>query len=215
MKIILSFLCGLVLGVSLFLFSPTRKNRSTSLEKSLAQIIYQKMDRYQNEVDLDRVFSLVKEFTANRLPLKDEKELYEPILEVDEKIAVEEAKAAEKIAEDYLVSIQDNPRIISVVPKRVLYEVLEEGKGGAITAQDPVRVIFKEYGVDGSVLKDSINPYTIPLWETIRGFQLAMQGAKVGEKRKIYVHPEYGFGKMGRKAPNKLLIYEVTILGKV
>jgi peptidylprolyl isomerase len=69
--------------------------------------------------------------------------------------------------------------------------------------------------MDGKLIKDAEQPFTIPLSQTIRGFQMGMAGAKVGEKRKIYVHPEYGFGKMGRKSPNKLLIYEVTIVEKI
>ena len=213
MKITISFLCGLLLGVSYFLFP--FKHESTTVERALAQIIYQKLDRYQKDIDLDSVLALVKNYAEVQLPFVSEDELYEPILEVDEKHAVEESLASQRKAEEYLASLQLNSKIRAVIPNRVLFEVLEEGRGEPIAGDEPVRVYFKEYSMDGKLIKDAIKPFAIPLSQTIRGFQMGMAGAKVGERRKIYVHPEYGFGKMGRKSPNKLLMYEVTIVEKM
>ena len=45
-----------------------------------------------------------------------------------------------------------------------------------------------------------------------RLMKIGIQGAKEGERRKIYIHPDFGFGRIGRACePNQTLIYEVHI----
>ncbi len=181
----------------------------------MAQMVYEKLDEYRDEIDLDSVLSLVKGFANHKMPLKEEQELYEPLMEIAERKAEQKALAARQRAEHFLQTLEQNPQVMPVVPGRVYVEILQEGNGDLVTADDAVVIQFKEYAPDGSILKDtSEEAYTIPLPQTIRGFQFGMNGAKVGEKRKIYLHPDFGFGKMGRKVPNKLLIYEVAIIGK-
>ena len=46
----------------------------------------------------------------------------------------------------------------------------------------------------------------------IKDFQTGMKGAKVGEVRKIYIHPDYGFGKIGRSQESNMpLLYEIAL----
>jgi peptidylprolyl isomerase len=213
MKTLFSFICGLLAGVSFFLFP--FKREATPVERALAQIVYQKVEKYQNDLDIEMVLALVKDFAKKHPPYVEEQELYGPILELDEKHAVAESLAAQRKAESYLASLTVNPKVHVVVANRVFFEILEKGNGESISGEEPVRVYFKEYSMDGKLLKDAVKPFAIPLSQTIKGFQLGMAGAKVGERRKIYIHPEYGFGKMGRKSPNKLLIYEVTVVEKL
>ena len=39
-----------------------------------------------------------------------------------------------------------------------------------------------------------------------------MLGMKEGEKRKIFIHPEYAYGTKGSLPPNSLLTFEIEIV---
>ncbi len=209
------FSCGIFVGLIPFGFQFFWSTQPTDMEVSLAQIVYERLNEYTDAIDLDTVLSLAKKFVDHKLPLKNEKDLYAPLMHLAEKNAENYMAATLQKAESYLKNIASNPKIKIVVPDRVFVEVIQEGEGEVIGVDDAVSLYFKEFAPDGSLVKDTMDrAYTIPLSQTIKGFQLGLDGARVGETRKLYLHPEYGFGKMGRKAPNKLLIYEVTIAEK-
>ena len=48
--------------------------------------------------------------------------------------------------------------------------------------------------------------------ETIPGFAKGVDGMCVGERRKIYIHPALGYGKVGYVPPNSLLIVDVEVI---
>lgn len=211
-KMLLAFFCGLLIG---FAFPLIHFSSLTPMEESLGQIVYERLSEYQSEIDMDRVLSFAKDFASHKLPLKEEKELYAPLMEMAERKVERDMALILQKTETFLQDVQKRPEVKAIVPDRVFVEILQEGSGEAITANDPIRLCFKEYASDGTLIKDTADkPYTIPLSQTIKGFQLGLAGAKVGETRKLYIHPDYGFGRLGRKAPNKPLIYEVTIVEK-
>jgi len=214
-KMIFCFLCGLLMGLSPFAYRYVSHSPPTSIESSLAQIVYKKMNKYQDEVDFDKVLSLAKDFSEGKQPLKDEAELYAPLVELAEKKAERDMLLSLERVESFLKDVQKRPEVKEIIPGKVFVEVLKEGSGEVISAKDPVSVHFKEYGMDGVLIKDTLQKaYAIPLSQTIKGFQIGLDGARVGETRKLYIHPDYGFGRLGRKGVNKLLIYEVTIVEK-
>ncbi len=53
---------------------------------------------------------------------------------------------------------------------------------------------------------------TIPLDQTIQGFNLGIAGMKEGEKRRLFVHPELGYGTTGHLPPNSLLIFDIEVV---
>lgn len=215
-RVLFGFLCGLAATVCMGALHSWIKPTVQPIETSLAQILYKKVDKYRDEVNLDLVLSLVKEYANHKIPLKEEQDLYAPMIAFEEKKIELDLLAVREKIETYLKELKENPDIRVIVPERVFVEVLQQGKGEEITSEDVVSVLYKEYTPEGKLLKDTLgHPFAIPLSQTIKGFQLGMNGAKVGEKRKIYLHPDYGFGKMGRRDSNQLLIYEVTVVEKV
>jgi len=55
-------------------------------------------------------------------------------------------------------------------------------------------------------------PITIPLDQTIPGFSKGLVGMKEGEKRRLFVHPDLGYGTMGQLPPNELLIFDIEVV---
>ena len=213
-KMALCFLFGVLVGLSPLAF-PFMTTSPTPIESSLAQIVYRKLNKYQDEIDFDKVLSLAKGFSKGKYPMKEEAEIYAPLIDLAEKKAERDMALTLERAEGFLETLRANEAVKEIVPGKVFVEILKEGSGEVISAKDPVSIHFKEYGIDGALIKDTLQKaYAIPLSQTIKGFQLGLDGARVGETRKLYIHPDYGFGRMGRKGANKLLVYEVTIVEK-
>ncbi len=212
-KIALGFFGGFLIGSALhwsWILSPT------SAEVSLGQIVYQRMAEFEQDVDIDQVLRVAKELAFHQRPLMDEKRLYDPLMAIAEKNVQKEVAEALGIAEKTLQRIKACRNLTEIVPQRVYIERLDEGKGERIGGHDLVSLQFKEYDPEGNLVKDTEGKsYMIPLSQTIKGFQLGLEGARVGETRKLYIHPEYGFGEVGRGGINKLLIYEVVITDRL
>ncbi|GAB5411158.1 MAG: hypothetical protein ChlgKO_02720 [Chlamydiales bacterium] len=70
-----------------------------------------------------------------------------------------------------------------------------------------------QFDIKRELIKDTqTKSFIILISRMIKDFQLGMEGAKAGEVRKIYIQPEYGFGKIGHsQESNMLFIYEIAV----
>ncbi len=214
-----TFILGGVVGGALILGGERLSiQKTTESERALAEVFYEEAQKYPKECRLSHVTHVMRELASGKiLPQKEEERdriLMNFAAEQAERNAVQNLEKAE----EYLSLLVKQQNIQTVVEGKVYVEVLEKGMGDPITSTDIVSLYFKQYDKEGALIKDSgeEKPFSIPLSRMIRGFKLGMAGCKIGEKRKIYVHPEYGFGKLGRgQETNQLLIYEVRLVGKI
>jgi FKBP-type peptidyl-prolyl cis-trans isomerase FklB len=72
--------------------------------------------------------------------------------------------------------------------------------------------------IDGTVFDSSVErgePATFPLNRVIEGWQEALTRMKVGDKWKVVIPPELGYGENGvgdAIGPNATLVFEVELL---
>jgi FKBP-type peptidyl-prolyl cis-trans isomerase FklB len=100
------------------------------------------------------------------------------------------------------------------------YKVLESGKEGAESPDknDTVKAHYHGTLIDGTVFDSSRErdkPATFPLNRVIEAWQVALPKMKVGDKWKLFVPPELGYGEQGagsKIGPNEALIFEVELL---
>jgi FKBP-type peptidyl-prolyl cis-trans isomerase len=102
------------------------------------------------------------------------------------------------------------------------YTILKEGAADAPVAKagDTVSVHYTGYLTNGSKFDSSVDrnqPFEFPLGagRVIPGWDEGVAGMKVGEKRKLVIAPELGYGSrdMGQIPPNSTLVFEVELLG--
>ena len=97
---------------------------------------------------------------------------------------------------------------------KLQYKVLKEGTGDAKVTEETMPTInYEATYSNGQKLGSSEQtggPIDVKLNDTIPGFKKGMLGMKVGEKRRILIHPDLGFGKSGQ-LPNGLLVFEVEV----
>ncbi len=100
-------------------------------------------------------------------------------------------------------------------------ETLQKGEGDVATNGKNVSVHYTGTLSDGTVFDSSIprgEPFTFTLGagQVIRGWDIGVFGMKVGEKRKLTIPPELGYGADGFPGvipPNATLVFEVELVG--
>ena len=106
----------------------------------------------------------------------------------------------------------------------LMYEVIESGKGESPTATDTVAVHYTGKRVDGRVFDtslkprregDPVEPATFRVGQVIKGWQMALQKMKVGDKWTLYIPSDLAYGAMGSPPsipPFEPLTFEVELL---
>jgi FKBP-type peptidyl-prolyl cis-trans isomerase len=100
-------------------------------------------------------------------------------------------------------------------------EILNQGSGVAAKSGDVVTVNYTGTLTDGTKFDSSLNPGRTPFQFTlgqnsvIQGWELGVAGMKVGEKRKLTIPSELGYGTSGAGGlipPNATLIFEIDMI---
>lgn len=115
------------------------------------------------------------------------------------------------------INIQDE----ETAPAELKIEVMQEGEGREAENGDTLTVHYSGYFEDGTKLDSSLDsgePFVFQIGQgrVIQGWEKGLLGMKVGEKRKITIPPELGYGSSGAGGvipPNATLIFEVELLG--
>lgn len=102
--------------------------------------------------------------------------------------------------------------------------VLQEGTGESAKSGHNVSMNYTGSLVNGTVFDSNIDPqfghvqpfiFTLGAGQVIQGWDLGLEGMKVGEKRRLEIAPElaYGSSSVGNIIPpNSTLIFEVELL---
>jgi len=100
-------------------------------------------------------------------------------------------------------------------------EIIQQGQGKESKSGDIVSVHYTGTLEDGTKFDSSIDrgqpfAFTLGAGQVIKGWDLGVLGMKVGEKRKLIIPPELGYGSSGTPGgpipPNATLIFEVELL---
>lgn len=100
-------------------------------------------------------------------------------------------------------------------------KVLKEGTGDQeAKSGDFVKVHYTGTLEDGTKFDSSVDrgepfEFTLGVGQVIQGWDQGVAGMKIGEKRKLTIPPELGYGDSGAGSvipPNAVLIFEVELL---
>lgn len=107
------------------------------------------------------------------------------------------------------------------LPSGVKYTVMKQGEGPTAEKGKSVQVHYTGWLTDGKKFDSSHDrnePFSFQLGagQVIPGWDEGVQGMKVGEKRRLEIPAEQGYGASGAGdviPPNATLIFEVDLLG--
>ena len=99
-------------------------------------------------------------------------------------------------------------------------EIISEGQGEGVKVGQRVAVHYTGKLSTGSQFDSSVGrgrPFEFRVGEggVIKGWDVGIQGMKVGEKRKLAIPPDMGYGKNGsgsRIPPNSTLVFDVELV---
>lgn len=99
-------------------------------------------------------------------------------------------------------------------------EILSEGKGEGAKVGQRVAVHYTGKLSTGSTFDSSVGrgqPFEFKIGEgaVIKGWDAGLQGMKVGEKRRLTIPPEYGYGKRGsggKIPPDSTLVFDLELI---
>ncbi len=112
-------------------------------------------------------------------------------------------------AESFLNLNMDNPGIIEIIPGKLQMSILEKGEGTAsIQSEDTPVLHYTGKYLDDSLIEPVENE-PFPMNQAIPGLQKGMIGAKKGEKRRLFIHPELCHSETDQEP---LLILDVTVV---
>lgn len=130
-----------------------------------------------------------------------------------EMLAVKKAKGLQFLA--------DNAKKegINTMDGGVQYKVLKAGSGPSPKPDDTVKVHYTGKLINGSVFDSSVQrgqPASFQANQVIKGWQMALQKMKVGDKWMLYIPSDLAYGERGSQpaiGPNEVLVFEVELLG--
>ena len=211
------FLGGVCLTALIYWAPQIERSKKISQEESvLAEMLYDHFQRYSDDCSITKVTQEMHQIEKGAHKKIAKNEYDTTLLDLITKKANKRALSNLFQAEQYLAELVKNPHTLAAVDQKVFIEVLSEGNGDVISPEQTLLLELKQYDISGKLIKNSgsIEPITLSPSKMVKGFQIGIEGAKIGETRKIYIHPSYGYTKIKTGASaNNLLIYEVHIKG--
>ncbi len=184
-----------------------------NISKTYGHLIQKSLNNPTIKLNPKAVIQGIQEGLDGKQAPLTEKE-YEETLNLIQQYAYEDL--ASKNLEEAEALLKKNAAesgVVAVADGKVQYKILKEGNGDAVTEETVPTIIYEATYSNGQKLGSSEQnggPIDVKLNDTIPGFKAGMLGMKVGEKRRIMIHPDMGFGKSGQ-IPNGLLVFEIEV----
>jgi len=217
---------------SLVLFSCGEKiSKSTDLKNTKEKASYSigfriAKDFKSNKLDVDSEIvvkgfkdglfgkQLLTDEQINKVLMEFQREMYEKKMKEAQGLSGKNKKDADK----FLAENKSKPGI-KTTASGLQYLVVKSGTGASPKAADKVKVHYIGTLINGTEFDNSYKrnqPAVIQLNGVIKGWSEAMQLMKVGDKWKLFIHPDLGYGDSGAGdviPPGSLLIFDVELLG--
>lgn len=215
---ILSCLSLLMCGMSFGADQQNEQDETVNIElisEAFGHFIGKNLKSPGAEFNLESVIKGIRD-GANGTPAPMSDQDYEiAMTKLQEQAFETMARENLKAAEAFMQTNNLEAGVIQIEPGKLQYLVLEEGNGDVVEAHASPLIHYTGKYLDGTVFGSSEEvggPITIPLDQTIPGFSKGMLGMKEGEKRRLFIHPDLGYGTLGNLPPNALLVFDIEII---
>lgn len=186
------------------------------LSECIANLFWANLSNYYPYYDFDIILEKLKELSKNHTKFENPRDCQlNSFLSLVSKIKTYDTAKNLKIAETFFGNLKKKENIIEIIKDKLYFERLQEGTPPFVEINDSPSLDYKESTINQTLhetprsIKKNI---TITLSDTIQGFAQGIVGMGIGERRKIFVHPDLAYGKVG--GPQELIIFEVEIISK-
>jgi FKBP-type peptidyl-prolyl cis-trans isomerase len=190
------------------------KEETEHFSQNIGHLLSDTLKEYSPHYDFQIVLDTLKNVENKKIPIKSPEECQVGLLSTMGKILTLEVDQNLKSAENFLRDLSKKSNIVEVIKAKLYYEVIDEGKDPVITKESAPLLHFTETNLNNKVIRDTRGenkPIRIKLSETILGFSHGVSGMQIGERRKIYAHPDLTYERHSHK---QLAIFDVEILSE-
>lgn len=185
------------------------------LSEAFGHFIGRNLNNPGIQFDLESIIRGMRNGVAgNPAPMTDQE--YEKMMAKLQESAFQQLSQENiKAANAFMEKNRSAAGIVELEPGKLQFLILQEGNGPVVKSDSVPQVNYVGKYLDGTTFGSSQEvggPITVPLNQTIKGFSKGLVGMKEGEKRRLFVHPDLGYGVSGQLPPNALLIFEVELV---
>ena len=219
------YLVPIVFGLTilpLFAIETTKHEEtkpSIDLEKDISKIsnafghiIGQNLTSLGLDFKMSDVIQGIQDSTAGKESPMNESECIQAISMMQEASTKKQGDMNLQKAEEFLSKNKKEKGVIEIEEGKLQYIRLQEGFGEEVKADFSPVIRYIGTLLDGKTFGESSKDEVIVLNETIPGFNKSIVGMKEGEKRKVFIHPDFGYGTMNFLPPNSLLTFEIEVI---
>lgn len=187
----------------------------SKLSEAFGNFIGRNLNAPGIKFDMDSIIKGIREGAAGKpAPMSDQE--YEMMMaKLQERVYKQLSDDNLKAANDFMTKNAKEKDVKEIEPGKLQFFIIDEGNGPVVTEKDSPLIQYTGKYIDGTIFgssEDAGGPITIPLSQTIPGFSKGLLGMKEGEKRRLFVHPDLGYGTSGQLPPNSLLIFDVKVI---
>lgn len=167
------------------------------------------------QFDVDSIIKGIREGASGAPAPMNDQEYEVAMMKLQEQAYEALSKDNLQAANAFLIENKGKTDVIEIEPGKLQYTVLTPGTGAEVQKNATPLINYKGTYIDGTTFGSSEEvggPITIPLDQTIPGFSKGIVGMKEGEKRRLFIHPDLGYGTLGNLPPNALLIFDIEVM---
>lgn len=182
------------------------------ISKAFGHLLGQNIQSLGLEFDIPMLVNGIQDYSKGIEAPMTEAECIQAITQIQEASFKLQCADNLKKAEDFLAENKNKAGVVELEPGKLQYIQLAKGTGDVVQPHNSPLIRYEGKFLDDKVFGKSTDSEIIFLDETIQGFSKAIVGMKEGEKRRIFIHPEYGYGTSGFLPPNSLLTFDIEVV---
>lgn len=184
----------------------------SKISEAFGHLIGKNLESLGFDFEMDKIIKGIQDCVAGKESPMSESECVQAISQDQEKKFKSLAEDNLKLAEGFLKENAAKDGIVTLDENKLQYKIEKEGTGEVVEPHYVPLLRYKGSFLDGKVFGASKEEESISLDETIPGFSKGIVGMKEGEKRTLFIHPDFGYGVNGYLPPNSLLTFEIEIV---
>ncbi|MBS0585659.1 MAG: FKBP-type peptidyl-prolyl cis-trans isomerase [Verrucomicrobia bacterium] len=185
----------------------------TKISRAFGHLMGQHLETLGLEFDMPSVIQGIQDRLNGIAAPMSETECLQALGQIQEIAFQTQCHENLKKAEDFLKQNKNEPGVVELEAGKLQYVRLAEGKGSIVEEHFCPLIRYCGKFLDGKVFGQSQEDDVLSLDDTIEGFKKSIVGMREGEKRRIFIHPELGYGQStGFLPPNSLLTFEIEVI---
>lgn len=182
------------------------------VSEALGHLLAKSINGLGINFDLEHLINGIRDCVDGKASPLNETECIQVITAAQENAFKKKSFENLKNAEEFLRKNIEDKKVVSIEDGKLQYKIEKKGSGAEVQAHFSPLIKYVGKYLDGTVFGSSKETEMISLDETILGFSKGLVGMKEGEKRTLYIHPDYGYGTSGYLPPNSLLTFEIELI---